>query len=345
MPWSRRCTQSLVMLVIIAIVAMSGGRNARADGPDESPEKTAQAREEYTRGNELGKKEEWAEALAAFQRSYALRPHPTTRYNIATCLRVLGEYTAARALFEDVLRPGSVEKMPAVLVENARGFRDELDRIIAHVVLTIYPPEAEIVIDGKPLEPTALRGEGGMPILIAGTLPSGRGSAPPAATCEVLVNPGTHVIILSRKGHKDIARTERFNTGARMNLRLDLERLPAVLHITANVDSPIVTVNGVDVGQAPIDISRVPGRYRVVVSKEGYVAHEAVFSVEAGEVPKLDAALVPETVPITKRWWFWAGALAIVAGGVAITYAATRPEPQPPEYQRGNTGWLVELGR
>lgn len=333
------------LAALLAAMLLFVGAPARADGPDESPERVAEARAEYARGNELGKKEDWAEALAAFQRSYQLKPHPTTRYNIGTCLRVLGQYTAARGVFEEVLHTGSVEQLPGPLVENARGYKAEIERLVAHVVITIEPADAAIAFDGRPLEPSAEKGEGGIPVAIAGVHASGPGTPIPARTFEAIVDPGTRVIVISQKGYHDIVRTERFAPGSRTKLALDLQKLPASLHITANVDRPIVTVNGVDVGNAPVVVPRLAGEYRVVVSKEGYVPHEMTVKVASGQDPKLDATLVPETTPITKRWWFWAGALAIVAGGVAITYAATRPEPQPPEYQRGNTGWLVELGR
>jgi hypothetical protein len=331
-----------LLLTVFVVLALAGER-ARADVA--TPADVEQARADYTRGTELAKKEDWAEALAAFKRSYEKRPHPTTLYNIATCRRVLGEYTAARAQFEEVLRPGSVEQLPETLVANAKGYKDELDRIVTHVTITIEPPEAEIAIDGKPLKTTDAKTSDGAPIALAGVLPSGRGTAAPTRKFEAIVDPGTRVIVISRKGYRDVVRTERFIPGASMALALDLEKLPATLRITANVESPIVTVNGVDVGMAPVDVPRAAGKYRVVVTKDGFVPHAMVVDVLAGEDPKLDASLVPETVPITKRWWFWAGAAAIVAGGVAITYAATRPDPVPPDYARGNTGWLVELGR
>jgi hypothetical protein len=46
-------------------------------------------------------------------------------------------------------------------------------------------------------------------------------------------------------------------------------------------------------------------------------------------------------VPITKKWWFWAGAAAIVGGATAATYFATRPAPETPPYDGGNTNWVV----
>ena len=325
-----------VVVVFVARIAHAQERSA-AD--------VEQARADYARGTDLAKKEDWAEALAAFKRSYEKRPHPTTLYNIATCRRVLGEYTAARMQFEEVLQPGNAEQLSETLAANARGYREELDRIVAHVTITIDPPEAEIAIDGKPLKATDAKNEAGLPIALAGTLPSGKGDPPPAHAFEAIVDPGTRVLVLSRKGYRDVVRTERFTPGAHTTLRLDLEKLPATLRITANVESPIVSVNGVDVGMAPVEVPRAAGTYRVVVTKEGFVPHEMLVKVAPGEDPRLDASLVPEKVPITKRWWFWAGAAAIIAGGVAITYAATRPDPVPPDYVSGNTGWLVELGR
>jgi PEGA domain len=334
---------AIVLAVTLAVLLVSA--NAWADGVEVTPEATAQARVEFARGNELGKNEDWAEALSAFLRSYALRPHPTTAYNVGTCLRVLGRYAAARAKFAEVLVPGSVEQLPATLAESARGFKDELDRLIAHVTITIDPVEAEIAVDGRPLQKTERRGEGGMPVAIAGILASGPGTAPPARTFEMEVDPGTRVIVLSRKGYRDIVRPDRFAPGSRTALRLDLEQLPATLRITSNVEKPVVTVNGVDVGMAPVDVPRAAGVYKVVVAKDGYVPHAMVIRVNPGEDPKLDASLVVEKVPITKRWWFWVGAAVIVATGVAVTYAVTRPDPQPPDYERGNTGWLVQLGQ
>ena len=87
---------------------------------------------------------------------------------------------------------------------------------------------------------------------------------------------------------------------------------------------------------------RPPGSYRVVVAKEGFLPYEAQVQVKAGEEVALDAAMVVDEPSILGRWWFWAGAAAIVAGGVIVTYAVTRPEPEPPPYDGGSTGWIVQ---
>lgn len=193
-----RSLARLVGLIFAVLLALASPRTAGAD--DGASADVEQARADYARGTELAKREDWAEALAAFVRSYEKRPHPTTLYNIATCRRVLGEYTAARAQFEEVLRPGNAEQLPGPLLANARGYREELDRIVTHVTIEIEPPEAEIAIDGKPLKLTDAKTSAGLPIALAGVLPSGRGTAAPARRFEVIVDPGSRVLVISRRG-------------------------------------------------------------------------------------------------------------------------------------------------
>jgi tetratricopeptide repeat protein len=38
----------------------------------------------------------------------------------------------------------------------------------------------------------------------------------------------------------------------------------------------------------------------------------------------------PAHRPVWKRWWFWTGVAAVVAGGVVATYVLTRPETRTP---------------
>jgi hypothetical protein len=326
------------LVLVAALACIAAPRAASAD--DDAT--TAEARAEFERGSELAKKEDWAEALAAYLRSSQLRAHPMTTYNIAACRRVLGQYTHARKLFGEVLAPGSVDRLPRDIADNARAYKAELDRVVARVRVTLDPPEAAIAVDGRPLELAAEPNEAGLAVALAGVAASGPGQPPSAGTFELVLDPGTRVIVLSRRGYRDIVRNERFAPGRTTELGLALERLPATLRITSNVERAVVTVNGVDVGMAPVDVPRTAGTYRVIVARDGFVPHEMVVTVEPGEAPNVDAKLAKQTPSLTKQWWFWTSAAAVVAGGVLLTYAVTRPDAVPPDYQRGNTGWLAQ---
>ena len=114
------------------------------------------------------------------------------------------------------------------------------------------------------------------------------------------------------------------------------------MRITSSERGAIVHVDRADVGPTPAVVLRPPGSYKVVVDKDGFLPYEAAVTVKAGEEVKLDAAMVVDEPSILERWWFWTGAAVIVAGGVVLTYALTRPEPEPPPFDGGSTGWVVQ---
>jgi hypothetical protein len=113
------------------------------------------------------------------------------------------------------------------------------------------------------------------------------------------------------------------------------------MKITSTEPKAIVRVNETDVGPAPIDVLRPAGNYQVQVQEDGFVPYKTQVTLRPGEEVKLNAALVAERPSLFTRWWFWSGAAVVIAGGVTATYFATRPAPQPPDFDRGSANWLV----
>ncbi|MCC6557319.1 MAG: PEGA domain-containing protein [Polyangiaceae bacterium] len=322
--------------------AAQEAKPAAAAGAPEGEGAKAEARGLYVKGVDLVQKAQWAEALSAFEASAKLYPHPTTTFNIGACERALGRYARARGTLSRALaenEAGGGGQMPEALASDARAFIGEIDRLLAHVTVTLEPGDAAISVDGRPLE--VLSASGGRPSLVAGTLGPGPGARPPAATFDLTLDPGAHVVTLDRKGYTQQVVNRTFAPGSTSSLRLELEKLPATLRVTSSEAGALVRVDDVDVGPAPVDVLRPAGSYRVVVGKAGFVAYEAQVAVKAGEEAKLRATLVPEKTSIAEKWWFWTGAAAVLAGGVALTFALTRPEPEPPPFDGGNTGWVV----
>ncbi|NOU30156.1 MAG: PEGA domain-containing protein [Polyangiaceae bacterium] len=325
-------------LAILAALLVSafGSRQANAAEPDHAQ----LAREAYVRGSELAKEEKWGEALAAFERSNENRSHALTLYNLGVCERVLGLATRARARFRDTLQRATEhsDELPAALAESVKGYLTEYARTLPQVTLTVAPVDAAIAIDGRPLRTIATTPS---VVLEANTMPAGVAARPPAATFVVEMDPGSHVITLVHQGFADVAVRRSFPEGYRGALTLAMDSLPATVNVASNVNQAIVRVNGVDVGMAPVDISRPPGHYRVDVFREGFVPVHNEMDLRPGAAFQLRAKLEVERVPLYKKWWFWTGAAAIVATGVLVTYAATRPTPEPPPYDAGSTGWLA----
>ncbi len=304
--------------------------------PEPEDPKLTKAREVFSTGVELVKKANWSGALSAFEQSAALHPHATTTFNIGAVERAMGRYTKSRAtlkraLEEDKQQPG---QLAPSLAAEARGFIQEIDRMLVHLTVTLTPADAAIAVDGRPLVPEGSRH-------IAGIAPPGPGKRAPGSSFTVVMNHGAHVLTLSRRGFDDVVVNKTFAPGARDSLPLRLERLPARLDISSNVPGAIITVAGRDVGPAPTVVTRTAGSYRIVVSNDGYEDYEATVALRAGERGSLRATLLKEKTAITSRWWFWTIAAAVVAGGAVTTYALTRPEPDPAPYQGGTTGWVV----
>ena len=287
---------------------------------------------------------QWAEALSAFEESSKLRPHPITTYNMGACERALGRYTVARTTLEQALspKPGS-GALPESLAGEAKAYLSEIDRLLVHVDVSVTPPDAEIAVDGRPLEAT--NRADGKTVWVAGLRPGGRGEPLPAAHSSVLLDPGTHLFTLSRKGFKDQVVTKTFEPGKRDKMELNLDSLPAQLRVSSNEPRSIVRIDRVDVGYAPAEVERPAGPYNVSVLKPGFVTYETTVRANPGEAADIKATLRHEKASLVQKWWFWTAAGVLVAGTVLTTYFVTRsdPAPQRPPLDGGGLGWTIQV--
>jgi hypothetical protein len=322
---------------IAIVVALLSPGVARAQGEDD----VAKARAEFVRGTDLAKRAQWAEALAAFEQSSKLRPHPVTTYNLGVCYRAMGSYTRAREAFARALAEHDAGgELPETLASENKVLLGEIDRLLATAVVELAPANAVVAVDGRPLAPR--RGEEG--VLVAGVRDPGPGEQAPSASFKVVLDPGAHIFTFERPGFAEAVVNKTFAPGATIELKLELDRLPATLNVAASEPGAIVTVNGVDVGVAPVEVSRPAGHYRVLVKKDGFKPYDTAFALQPGQKVDLRAALGKEDASITKRWWFWTAAGALVVGVAAGTYALTRGETTRQEpLDGGGLGWTVKL--
>jgi hypothetical protein len=327
--------RSKLVLLVLTAMSLVVPSIARAD---DSPSELA--RTEYARGNELARATRWGEALGAFEASLRVTPHALTLYNIGVCERVLGRGTRARESFRSALTRAAADpqELAPSLREEANGFVDEYERTLARVSVTLQPADAGLAVDGRPLREHR---HGDRSVLEAGVEAPGIGRPPPSSTFELELDPGTHVFTVSRSGYRDVVVARDFPGGRGPALDLVLAHLPATLHVAATVPGALVHVGGVDVGIAPIDVSRPAGTYRIDVTRQGYARFVNDVTLAPGEEATLRAPLEPERIPITKRWWFWVGAGVLLATATTVTWAITRPTPEPVPYDGGSAGWVV----
>jgi hypothetical protein len=318
---------SLALTLAIANVAV-------ADGPLD------EARAAFSKGADLAKDQQWGAALASFERSAKLHPHAWTTYNIAVCERALGQYVLARRTFKRALTERATEAdLPDATVADTKRFITEIDRLVGTLDITLEPADAKIAIDGAPLE----LDDATTATLLAGIAPAGLGKAPPAATFHVVLDPGTHVIVLTRDGFADALSRQAVRPGETRALHLSAERLPASLRVTSQEPNAAVAVDGIDLGITPVLVDRPPGSHHVLVRKPGFDDYEIDTILKSGQRTDLDPRLVLHKPSLFSRWWFWTGAAVIVAGAVVTTYAVTRPAPERPPLDGGGLGWAIKV--
>jgi tetratricopeptide (TPR) repeat protein len=328
----RRGVRGLLGLLLTGAVLSPWSDLARAAPTDDS---LPRARTLFSDGAALVKKAQWAEALTAFEQSAAVHPHPVTTYNIGACERALGRYTRARAAFHRALsqKDDAGAPLPSALAEETHAFLAEIDHLLVRAAVTIAPADAALAVDGRPLEVETAD----PPLLVAGIANPGPAAGTPA-TFSLLVGPGNHLFTLSRKGYSDIVLNRTLEPGGTPQLSFEMNRLPAHLAIASNQPAAAVSLDGLDVGLAPVTLERPAGAYRLLVRKQGFTPYEAQFTVAAGEEVNLNAALAPEKKSVVKKWWFWTAIGVGVVGAAVATYALTYT---PPPYDCGGLGWCA----
>ncbi|WP_394829693.1 PEGA domain-containing protein [Pendulispora albinea] len=314
--------------------------SGNANGTGTASSSGEEARAEFMRGTALVTEARWAEALAAFERAAALRPHPITTHNIGACERAMGRYTRAYRTFARALEENRLtdeKALPASLATEAKGYLAEIDRLLVRLTLDVTPAGARVTVDGRPLEAaTNARGE---LEYVGGIRPPGTGDLIPQGAFVVVLDPGVHVLTFARPGFEDAIVHRTLSPGKSIAQKIELTELPASIHVSSNRPGAIVRVSGMDVGPTPVDVLRPAGDYAVVVRKEGFQPYEARLRLRAGQETDLRVSLVEDKrSSIFERWWFWTAAGVLVTGAVVGIVAATYPGPREP-VGTGTLGW------
>ncbi len=317
------------LATILTLAATSSARGAPSVDPK------VQARADFVRGADLVKDASWAEALSAFEASYARMPHAVTRFNMGICERALGKLTRAIHSFRLAIEDPA---LPAGLRADAQRFLVELDAAVVRVDMKFNETPTVILLDGSPLA----RDRDGW--FVAGLLPPGPPplDAPLApASFSVIMDPGPHVLVAQRSGFRDLTHRASMARGSHIELSLSLLKADGLLRISSDTPNAVVTIDGVRLGEAPVELRKLAGNYRVAVTKLGFVTYRGDVRLAPGATVEVRARLQKETVPITRKWWFWTVASVAVAGVVATTFVLARPAPEAAQPTGGTLGWIV----
>jgi len=221
--------------------------SASASGSSASPDdKKKEAKEHFDKGYALMQEEAWDAALAEFTVSLSLFPTKNGRRNAADCLRALGRFDEALAMYEMLLKEHGSALSPAE-VESANKKIAELKALTGTLVITSNVEGATVVVDGRERGKTPLSG----PIVVAA---------------------GTRVVRVSKEGYLPfeakpiVAGKASVSVDAKLEALARSGRLKVVEESGKVMD---VVVDGAVVGKTPYEGTIAPGTHAVFLKGEG----------------------------------------------------------------------------
>jgi hypothetical protein len=284
---------ALAALATVAGALLLAPRVARAQSDD-----AATAAKLKEQGDKLMEELKYAEAYALYLRAYDLSADPALLYNEGRVLEAMGEYPDALAKIEQFARAAPPEMKARV---------PALDELIAELKGRIGTLEVTSNVAGARV---LARGK------VVGTIPT------VDAPVRFALRAGTVAVEVSADGYEpyqqslDVAGGATGHVVANLAVRHDV----AMLAVRTVPEASVVLFDGAPLGPAPVETRGAVGTHTLVVRHEGYLEKSIPITLGPGERRTLDVKL--DTPPtILSRWWFWAGAGAVVVTSVAITSA------------------------
>lgn len=289
---------SLLCLCSTLVVSLPAARVLA----DADPKTLDEAAARYDRGVKLFDAGDFPGALAEFDAVYRLTGRWEVLFNVAVTQKKLFRYGAAVRSLERYLREGG----QAVDGPRRAAVEKELTEIRSLVA------EISVVVDGAPAQ---LDVDG----LSEGTTPLDR---------PLLLGSGRHVLRATREGELPDEKAIDVVSGQNATVRLTprprpVELKTAEIGLDSTPPGAALTVDGKDVGKAPWSGQLDAGGHLITASLDGYTKARQEVVLVAGQKRRVTIELLvlpppgEAERPVYKKWWFWTGIGAVVAGGVA----------------------------
>lgn len=243
-----------------------------------------------------------ADALAAYEKSYAQKPDPALLYNQARAhLALTNHPEALRFLerFQAEAPPSLQAKLPGLekLVHEVRGKVHRLS-------LVVNVPGAQIRLRDATL-----------------------GTAPLAG--PVAVNAGEALLEVRASRYETEQRKLTLAGNAESSIDVKLERADTrgTVYLRSPQPGVRVSVQGAPRGSLPYELSVEQGTYAIRLQKDGFEPLDTSIVVVAGERRERTLSLAKHPAIYT-RWWFWTG-IGVVAAGAAVTAVLLTTERSP----------------
>jgi len=243
-------------------------------------------------GDEAMQSLRYQDALDAYERATEIEPHPVLLFNRGRALQALHRYAEALAHFEAFERQASpdLRAKAGKLDELMERLRDQ----IATLNIQCNVRGATVLVRGQKVGETPIEH-------------------------PVRVNAGEANLTVLANGYRKYS--VPLELEGRSTQRLEVRLQPIDDRGTLIVNSPIsgatARVDGRFLGTVPAEIALPRGSHRVAVEHPDYQTTSTTVELHSGERRHVNVNL--EAKPgLLSKWWFWAGAGVLVAGGVTL---------------------------
>ncbi len=298
--------------VMVAVAVVAATPTARAEEPNFVPAPRDPFGDAKRRGDDALVSGRPAEALAAYKEAYEARAEPALIYNMARAHQALGDYATALDLLEkfDATAPTGVRAR----VPGLPTLLTDVRKRVATLAVSCDVAGATVRLDAR----------------VLGTTPLSR----PVHVATATKGPST--LSVEKPGFFPFTRVLVLQGGAiaTFDVKLTSKAAAGVVTVRSPTDGALIAVDGKPEGTVPSELVLSPGSHRLELTRNGYRTTRTSIEVAAGEQKAIDMTLTEES-PITKKWWFWTGAVLVTAGVVVAVIAATT-EREPDSGNIGN---------
>ncbi|WP_437901706.1 PEGA domain-containing protein [Sorangium sp. So ce124] len=190
------------VLVLCSALAAPLAWSPNALAADTPADASARQRALFDKGVRLYDQSRWAEARAVFLEAWTLKKGYAVAANLGDIELIVGDLRNAAVHLAYALRELPADEAPALRTLLTKRL-EEARRRVGILRVTVTPPEAELRVDGQPLQEEE-------------------------AADELYVDPGSHTLTARRPGYADADRVVTVAPGGSQEVTLALAELPTV---------------------------------------------------------------------------------------------------------------------
>ncbi len=264
-------------------------------------------------GREAYRSGRYADAIALFEKAFALSSKPAYLYNIARAKEKMADYDTATKYLDKYLdaykrQNGGADPQNAADVKNLiRDFKQRAFEALPEVTINSVPPGAQVYLGAT----DGLMSEGG----------NDKGALIGSTPVTTHMKPGTYQMTVQLINHVDHRAELQVPQSGKLSLAIamKIKQTRSGLAIWCNIQGAQVAVDGKVVAVTPYNgvLPMQPGAHQVTLTRVGYRTADQQVTLSEDKLTTVRLNLKPSSGP-PASWRSFTGWPLMILGGLAI---------------------------